>query len=349
MNRWVTPEHSNKAVQRASRTIGKGTASPEDLHAAREVLSNYRLAHAFPLNAVTMTVKKRALAVNPNAVVAERRKRLPTILDKLKRHPTMSVTTMQDLGGCRVVLQNVAEVEQLVDVLRDLPRSKNRVTKVYDYLRETPGPRPSGYRGVHLVYEYGASKVEYHGLRIELQVRTELQHAWATAVETMDLFSGSQLKYGKGEPEVLRYFVLVSSLMALQEGTAMVPGGEGSHEELTMELAQSDVAVLERLRGYAAIVSQHAKTDRRNALTLELLRREGELTVSVHETLAEAEARLTELEARDDPNLDAVLVNIARISQLRDAYPNYYADTSRFTSFVQSQLDAADNGSELIK
>lgn len=343
MNRWVTPEHSNKAIQRASRTIGKGTAPSEEIQAAREVLSNYRLAHAFPLNAVTVTVKQRALAVNPNAIVAERRKRLPTILDKLKRHPTMSVTTMQDLGGCRVVLQNVAEVEQLVTVLRDLPRSKNRVTKVYDYLRDDPGPRPSGYRGVHLVYEYGASKVEYHGLRIELQIRTELQHAWATAVETMDLFSGSRLKYGKGDPEVLRYFVLVSSLMALQEGTALVQGAEASHTELTTELAQSDVAVLERLRGYASIVSQHAKTDRRNALTLELLRQEGELTVSVHETLAAAEARLTELEARDDPNLDAVLVNIARISQLQDAYPNYYADTSRFASFVQSQLDAADN------
>ena len=177
--------------------------------AAREVLSNYRLAHAFPLNAVTVTVRQRALDVNPDAVVAERRKRLPTILEKLKRHPTMSVTTMQDLGGCRVVLESVAEVDKLVGVLRDLPRSKNRVKRVYDYLRDDPGPRDSGYRGVHLVYEYGASKQEYHGLRIELQVRTQLQHAWATAVETMDLFSGSELKYGKGDPEVLRFFVLV--------------------------------------------------------------------------------------------------------------------------------------------
>ncbi|BBX66944.1 hypothetical protein MPSYJ_04050 [Mycolicibacterium psychrotolerans] len=133
--------------------------------------------------------------------------------------------------------------------------------------------------------------------------------------------------------------------MALQEGTALVPGALGSYKELTSELAQSDVAVLQRLRGYASIVSQHAKTDRRNALTLELLRQEGELTVSVHETLAEAEARLTELEARDDPNLDVVLVNIARISQLQDAYPNYYADTSRFASFVQSQIGIDDSAS----
>ena len=51
-----------------------------------------------------------------------------------------------------------------------------------------------------------------------------------------------------------------------------------------------------------------------------------------------AESRLTELEALDDENLDVVLVNIARVSQLRDAYPNYYADTSRFSQFVEHWL-----------
>lgn len=92
----MVPENSKKRVQRASRTIGKGTGTPEEIREARDVLSNYRLAYAFPLNAVT--VRLRALDINPNAVVAQRRKRLSTILDKLKRHPTMSVTTMQGLG-----------------------------------------------------------------------------------------------------------------------------------------------------------------------------------------------------------------------------------------------------------
>jgi hypothetical protein len=45
------------------------------------------------------------------------------------------------------------------------------------------------------------------------------------------------------------------------------------------------------------------------------------------------------LEALNDDDLDAVLVNIARISQLQAAYPNYYADTSMFTDFVDSCLD----------
>ena len=339
----VVPEHSKSAVGRASKLVGKGTGTPAELAEARAVLSNFRSAHAFPLNAVTVTVRQKALLINPNAVVAQRLKRLPTILDKLTRIPTMSVTTMHDLGGCRVVFETVKEVEALVDVLRELPRARNRVMRVYDYLHADPGPKSSGYRGIHLAYEYQASKPEYHGLRIELQVRTQLQHAWATAVETMDLFSGSELKYGKGEPDVIRFFVLVSSVMAHQEGTAPVPGTVAPVSDLLDELAQLEgrLAIVGRLRGYAAIVGDHATSDRRNALTLELRRKQGALTVTVHETMAEAEARLTELESLNDDDLDAVLVNIARISQLQAAYPNYYADTSMFTNFVTAQIEGS--------
>jgi hypothetical protein len=332
----VVPEHSKSAVTRASKVAGRGVASGPELAEARAVLSNFRSAHAFPLNAVTVTARQKALLINPNAVVAQRLKRLPTILDKLIRHPTMSVTTMHDLGGCRVVFESVDEVDRLVAALRDLPRARNRVTRVYDYLHDDPGPKPSGYRGVHLSYEYGASKPEYHGLRIELQVRTQLQHAWATAVETMDLFSGSELKYGKGNQDEIRYFVLVSSLMAHEESASPVPGADGSVGELVRELGslEARLGIVERLKGYAAIVGDHATTDRRSALTLELRRQEVALTVTVHETMAQAEARLTELESQNDADLDVVLVNIARISQLRAAYPNYYADTSMFTDFV---------------
>ena len=345
----VVPEHSKSAVGRASKIAGLGVAPAEEIEAARAIVANYRSAHAFPLNAVTVTVRQKALQVNPHAVVAQRLKRLPTILDKLRRIPTMSVTTMHDLGGCRVILGDISEINALVASLLDATRSRNKVTRVYDYLRADPedarsGPKPSGYRGMHLVYEYHASKKEYDGLKIELQVRTQLQHAWATAVETMDLFSRSELKYSSGDPDVIRFFTLVSSLMAAEEGVSPVPGAEAPPGVLIAEMQslESRLGIVSRLQGYAALVSNHATSDRRNALTLELHRQAKALTVTVHEKMSDAEDRLAELEALDDDDLDVVLVNIARIGQLQAAYPNYYADTSKFTDFVNRQLAIAD-------
>lgn len=342
MSTRIVPLHSKSAVRRAGETIGNAQATTAEVDVAKEIVSNFRSSHGYPLIGVTMHVRQRALQVNGNAVVAQRLKRLPTIVDKLERYPKMNVTTMQDLGGSRVILPTVSEVEKLVSELENALRAQNTIVRKYDYIRADPGPKATGYRGIHLVYEYRASQVEYHGLKIEVQVRTDLQHAWATAVETMDLFSGSELKYSKADADLQRYFAVAGSLMAHQEGTSPVPGAEGTVDHLRAELRRLEKkhGIVGRLRGYAAIVSEHAKSNRRSTLTLELRRKESELTVTVHESLADAEKRLAALEALNDENLDVVLVGISKVGQLQAAYPNYYANTEVFTHFVDVQLES---------
>lgn len=329
------------AVRKAGELIASGEGTAAEVADARAKLSNFRSSHAYPLLSITMHVRRHALAVDQSAVVARRLKRLPTILDKLERHPNMNVPTMQDLGGCRVILPTIGQIDQLVSDLRGNRRARNTIVREYDYLRDAPGPQRTGYRGVHLVYEYRASKQEYVGHKIEVQVRTKLQHAWATAVETLDLFGGTRLKYADADPERARYFVIVSSLMALAEGLPQPEAARASAEALRAELRrlESSLGITRALASYAAFVRQFGgRTDRRTTLILELHRAEGRLYVSVFETLTEAEARLAHLESQDDENIDAVLVTMSKVEQLQAAYPNYFADTTAFSNFVANEV-----------
>lgn len=341
MTNWVVPEHSRSQVKRAGELIGAGSVGQADYHDARAKISNFRSAHGYPLLSVYMHVRNKANQLSAEAVVARRMKRLPTILDKLERYPTMNVARMQDLGGCRVILWEVSEVYALVEALY-ASKSQSKIVHRKDYITE---PQATGYRGVHLVYEYGASKLKYQGLKIEVQIRTSLQHAWATSVETMDLFSGSRLKYNDGDPRMKRYFGVVASLMADHEGAAPVPGAEGTTSDLRTELValEEELNVTALLSGYASIVGALPQSDRRSPMVLKLWRDTRQLGISVFETQAEAEAHLALVESMDDDNIDAVLISVNKVEQIQSAYPNYFANTNTFVGFVYSQLGRTPN------
>ncbi|WP_453984343.1 RelA/SpoT domain-containing protein [Brevibacterium casei] len=337
---WITRQYSKNQINKAGKLIGSGNANSQEVVEAREKVSNFRSAHAYPLLSVTIHVRKNALEINPDAVVARRLKRLPTIIDKLKRHPQMNVTTMHDLGGCRVILPNVAEVDVLVERLRGAKRAQNVITRSYDYLRE-PGPQDTGYRGVHLVYEYRATKQDFWGSAVEVQIRTELQHAWATAVETLDLFGGTRLKYGTGDDQLKRFFLVVSSLMAIHEGLPQPAAANDELAELRNEIKalENSLGILSRLSGYVAVVKQFG-SDKRTTFLMQLDRKEKTLYLELFDNATGAEAKLEEIENMGDDNIDAVLVASSKVGMLRSAYPNYFANTSAFASFVQQQIEA---------
>jgi hypothetical protein len=70
----------------------------------------------------------------------------------------------------------------------------------------------NGYRGIHVVGRYAAraeTSEPWNGQRIEIQLRTQLQHAFATAVETVNHIHKVQpLKFGAGPAEWRRFFSL---------------------------------------------------------------------------------------------------------------------------------------------
>lgn len=170
---------------------------------AIDVLRNFRALHQQPLGKATMGLRSVVKTERCARVeVSQRLKRLPTILDKLGREPTLNLATMQDIGGCRAVLDSIDELRRVESRLK-----KNRPPVGYsDYIKT---PRASGYRGVHVI-------VTYDDRRVEVQLRTQVMHAWAITVERLSGRIGANLK-GDGRHAVQQLLAAISQAMALEE------------------------------------------------------------------------------------------------------------------------------------
>src|SRR5262249_13622427 len=89
-------------------------------------------------------------------LIAQRLKRISSALNKLVRESQMKLSQMQDLGGCRAIVADVADVDRIFDLYRgpqstqDLFESEGSL-KCYDYIRH---PKPDGYHGIHVVGRY---------------------------------------------------------------------------------------------------------------------------------------------------------------------------------------------------
>jgi putative GTP pyrophosphokinase len=109
-----------------------------------------------------------------------------SLLDKLNRE-SIRLTQVQDIAGCRIVVPDVLEQDHLVEVLQSVfPGSA---------VKDRREKSSYGYRAVHVI-------VEISGNLVEIQVRTEMQHAWADLSEKWSDVIDPSIKYGGGPPAV---------------------------------------------------------------------------------------------------------------------------------------------------
>ncbi len=145
--RWKTVEYSRKEIDRAGHEIKSGNTSKEVM----AVIDNWRASHAYPLQVFYCNLKEKA---GEEMIVAQRLKRLSSIVAKLQREPKMDLWSMQDLGGCRVVVPTLEDVYTLVNRYKK-SRVRHILKKENDYIGE---PRSSGYRSYHLIYKFQSDK-----------------------------------------------------------------------------------------------------------------------------------------------------------------------------------------------
>lgn len=336
-DKWEIPKYSRKQIDKAGKIIAAGTATQEEEKKALEVLNNWRSSHAYPLQVIASNLRRN----NPNAIVVQRLKRLDSITGKLKRFPEMSLYGMQDLGGCRVIVDTVE------DVYRSLNRyKKSRIRHILkredDYIQN---PKLSGYRGYHMVYQFHSDDKETYNknMRIEIQLRTKLQHIWATAVEMMGIYTKAQLKASMGDKDVLRFFALVSSVFAKKENMPVCPQTSDDYDELIREIKYLDgklniVSALSALSTAIKYTEERLKVKGYYLLQLNYEKKMLRVNRFPINKVEKATDAYNRIEALNNPKIDVVLVSAASFDALKAAYPNYFTDISQFVQMMRQIL-----------
>ena len=228
-------------------------------------------------------------------------------------------------SGCRAILDSKKNVYKL---RREL--NKSRIFKVTDYIEK---PKDDGYRGIHLIGKY---KDEENGVDypVEIQLRSKIQHSWATAVEIVDLFTNQNLKSNDGKKEWLEFFKLVSNEFNKIESK--------TYDELLDTLEQT-VTYIKRLdvhKKFQAFASSlktmekhvEIQDDSYNLIKVDFSQGIVNVRSYSKDLFSEAADNYLKLEKQAAKNGKFVvaLVSSSSINNLKEAYPNYFADSAVF-------------------
>ena len=214
-------------------------------------------------------------------------------------------------------------------------------------------PKSDGYRSIHIVYEYKSDKgkQEFNGLRIEVQIRSKLQHIWATAIETVDFFTRQAIKSSEGHPDWVNFFKLVSSAFAKMENCPCILGTPEDEKELYSRINQKEkeLNVISKMNGWTSamrffkeeIKSKSKKKVQFFLLELDILGEKLNITSYTKEEEQKAISNYSALEKRHSgqKDYDVVLVGVDTANDLQKAYPNYFVDTTEFIHHIHKIIN----------
>lgn len=339
---------SRSAVKRAGDVLKDKQANQEDRDKALDILSIWRSYHSILINTFQATLRKKIEAIGcKEVIIAQRLKRLPSIVAKLERFPSMNLARMQDIGGMRIVLPSVQDVYSLhSNILSSSKRFAHQaVLPPSDYISQ---PKADGYRSLHQVFKYAnRTKPELDGMLIELQIRSKLQHLWATAVETLGVIEKSSFKTGEGDDDIKQFFKLSSSLFALKEQCPVIPEFVNrSRDDLISETRRLEekLQIFIKLQGIAFSADRIPKKAHYYLMELKKDEQSNGWLLNVRPfTKSQKQAAETlyaarEKETAEDMDVHVVLISVGEMNAIKNAYPNYFLDTQGFIKELASIL-----------
>lgn len=351
---------SKRSVEKAGDTIreyissrgsssGNTQSEEEKFTAALITLKMYRELHSPSLRLLETLLeeKLRRLDLFEDSIIASRTKRLESITNKLMERKSMRLPQMEDIVGIRVTLPDIQSVNKFIndesdcEILNCEQISNN--FSVNDYLSK---PKDGGYRSVHRIFK--CESESGFKINLELQIRSKIQHEWATVVEILGFVNKFSYKAGKGDKKTLVFLKLTSVLFSIAEDAPIIPSYENlSLSELcdNLRVLDDELQIINKLKEVSSILSSRKNYDSNYYLIqLDIIKRE--TIVSQFDDEKEANDKYTLLEGqyRHSDRYDVVLVSVDDFKKIEDAYPNYFLNANdfvkRFTELMKFYCNA---------
>ncbi|MEZ8746863.1 RelA/SpoT domain-containing protein [Vibrio sp. 10N.261.49.A5] len=340
-------DFSNKSVQKAGRKLRKREG---DLKQATSVIQTFRTAHEKPLNTIAYLIGRCCREYNIPVKPVKRLKRLETIIDKLQRKSLdgkklnqTCVTNMNDIGGCRTIFPDMTSLNLIQNKLTETLKGENRVRikDIDDYIT-SPKENDCGYRSLHIIYQYEhASGKKF---KIEAQLRTRLQHIWATTVEIIDILESTNIKTHSHAPDKdktnkqikwEKLLALMSQHIADTEGAITLTASQKLSNALQLQELNDELCAVTRLTSFK-MMSENIEADpkvTKGHVLLVVNEFSMEVAVQkVFENQAQATSVYNEMEriVGSINGISTLLVSTQNLGDLADAYPNYIGDCASF-------------------
>jgi len=242
---------------------------------------------------------------------------------------------MNDIAGVRGIFKTEHELRNFQELM-SASRAKHELTHdrlKFDYIHN---PKTTGYRGVHQVYKRNVSGTPgalWNGLKFEVQLRTSIQHAWATAVEIYDSTKRSRFKFETSEDPAYLQFRVISELFARVHENCKGPIPELSDTELVslerdLEAQSHMVATIDNL-----VTAENYGQLKKNTILKRT--KNGELYLLRFDSLPAAIRAISAIEDQADTE-NAVIVGAQTPNHIRVAFKNYFDDTTDFIELLNS-------------
>lgn len=325
---WEIPSFSAGEIKRAGEALARGDSDKEALMVAE----SWRASHAYPLYEITGWLQD----MFPDFIIAQRLKRMESIVAKLRRSRGMSLWRMQDLGGCRIIVDSIEEVYAAIEKIK-ADTGKYVIKRETDYIFS---PRASGYRSYHMILEYHGVERYDRNMLVELQVRTRLEHMWATAVEIMGVLQNESLKSGVGDESILDFFRIASALFGEKERFSLARVGE-DRDSFLKEARRLDFEkdILARMNAMRQMI-KIAETDVKAYDYCVLILDKAQYTLKmIPFKVSDITTAIRLYESMEQiSGMDAVLIRTEKFADVYTAYPNYFVDAADFIREMEDIL-----------